>query len=228
MPHVGTTRRRPALRVGRTLPTGCRPLLTRLRRLAVLRAMPHQRACVSDINAAAQLTLPTVSYHRQILRRAALVTRTKHGSHVYCQINDYALEAVVRDLTSPQGLAQPSRGRSWVRSSPVPDRRTRTSQPPSAPVADPTVPSTAVEPCHTRSLSGACGRPPLVGNACIYYEAPAMPGDPDQRLFIRDQTRLSIEEAMTLQAHWTNLPPSWAPGGATVSAADARSRGEWR
>jgi len=81
---------------------------------------------------------------------------------------------------------------------------------------------------HTEPFGSVRPHHPIVGNACIYYEAPAMPGDPDQRLFIRDQTRLSIEEAMTLQAHWTNLPPSWAPGGATVSAADARSRGEWR
>jgi hypothetical protein len=53
-----------------------------------------------------------VSHHLQILHRATLATRTKHGSRVYHQINDYALEVVARDLTSPQGLAGPSRSPS--------------------------------------------------------------------------------------------------------------------
>ena len=53
-----------------------------------------------------------VSHHLQILHRATLATRTKHGSRVYHQINDYALEVVARDPTSPQGLAGPSRSPS--------------------------------------------------------------------------------------------------------------------
>lgn len=90
----------------------CRPGAgppTRLGLGAVPRAMPHKHACAADTTTSAQLTQPMVSHHLQIPHRAALVTRTKHASHVYHQINSYALETIATDLTSPQRLAGPSR-----------------------------------------------------------------------------------------------------------------------
>jgi ArsR family transcriptional regulator, arsenate/arsenite/antimonite-responsive transcriptional repressor len=80
---------------------------TRLRLLAVLQTMPHQQGCVTEITTATHLPQPTVSRHLQILHRAALVTRTRHGSRVYYQVNRPSLEAVARDLASPQTLPGP-------------------------------------------------------------------------------------------------------------------------
>src|SRR5665647_2771831 len=104
-----------ALLAGRTLPTRCRPPPTRPDPTAPARrpAGNASPAVVSAITAAAQLTPPMVSHHLQILHRAAPATHTKHGSRVYHQINDYALEVVTRDPTSPQGLAGPSRSPSF-------------------------------------------------------------------------------------------------------------------
>ena len=53
---------------------------TRLRLLAALRAVPQQRACVTDLTRATGLAQPTVSRHLQVLHRAALLTRTRDGS----------------------------------------------------------------------------------------------------------------------------------------------------
>jgi len=77
---------------------------TRLHLLAVLQMMPHQQGCVTEITTATHLPQPTVSRHLQILHRAALVARTRHGSRVYYQVNCSALEGVARDLASPQRL----------------------------------------------------------------------------------------------------------------------------
>lgn len=80
---------------------------TRLRLLAVLAGMPGQQACVSDITAAARLPQPMVSHHLQILYRAALVTRARHGSRAYYQLDQHELHALAGDLASPQGLSGP-------------------------------------------------------------------------------------------------------------------------
>jgi len=59
---------------------------TRLRLLAALRTRPDQQACVKELTQATGLAQPLVSQHLQILRRALLVHRTRHGSHVWlCQ-----------------------------------------------------------------------------------------------------------------------------------------------
>lgn len=60
--------------------------------------MPDQQACVSDLTTAAQLPQPMVSHHLQILYPAALITRTKHGSRSYYQLNQHQLQALAHEL----------------------------------------------------------------------------------------------------------------------------------
>ncbi len=66
---------------------------TRLCILCVLIA--EQRACVSDIAQAVQMTVATVSHHLQVLTKEKVVTRTREGKYIY-----YALskETFVTDL----------------------------------------------------------------------------------------------------------------------------------
>lgn len=80
---------------------------TRLHLLAVLRTMPDQQACVSDLTLAAQLPQPMVSHHLQILYRAALITRTRQGSRCYYKLNQPELHTLARDLAGPPGPASP-------------------------------------------------------------------------------------------------------------------------
>jgi len=77
---------------------------TRLRLLAALHAMPHQQGCVSELTAATGLPQPTVSRHLQVLHRAALLRRSKHGSRTYYQLNVPALHDLACDLTTPTPL----------------------------------------------------------------------------------------------------------------------------
>lgn len=74
---------------------------TRLRLLAALHAMPHQQGCVGELTAATGLAQPTVSRHLQVLHRAALLHRSKHGSRTYYQLSISALHDIARDLTTP-------------------------------------------------------------------------------------------------------------------------------
>ncbi len=52
---------------------------------------PTQQACVKELTQATGLAQPLVSHHLQILRRALLVTSTRHGSHVYYQFDASAV-----------------------------------------------------------------------------------------------------------------------------------------
>jgi len=74
---------------------------TRLRLLASLRTRPHQQACVKELTQATGLAQPLVSHHLQILRRATLVNSTRHGSHVYYQLNTSIVHATAQQLTQP-------------------------------------------------------------------------------------------------------------------------------
>jgi len=80
---------------------------TRLRLLAALHAMPHQQGCVSELTAATGLAQPSVSRHLQILHRAALLHRSKHGSRTYYQLSVPALHDIADDLTTPTSLCTP-------------------------------------------------------------------------------------------------------------------------
>lgn len=77
---------------------------TRLRLLAALHVMPDQLGCVSDLIAATGLSQPTASRHLQVLHRAALLHRSRHGSRTYYQLNFPALQDLVSDLTMPTSL----------------------------------------------------------------------------------------------------------------------------
>jgi ArsR family transcriptional regulator len=77
---------------------------TRLRLLDAVRSLPQQRGCVSQITAATGLPQPTVSRHLQVLHRAALLHRTRHGSRTFYQLSNQALESVARDLATPRPL----------------------------------------------------------------------------------------------------------------------------
>jgi len=72
---------------------------TRLRLLASLRTRPDQQACVKELTEATGLPQPLVSHHLQILRRAALVSSTRHGSHVYYQLNSSIMHNTAQELT---------------------------------------------------------------------------------------------------------------------------------
>ena len=72
---------------------------TRLRLLTALRAIPQQRACVTDLTRATGIAQPTVSRHLQVLHRAALLTRTRDGSRAYYQVDTEALQSVAETLT---------------------------------------------------------------------------------------------------------------------------------
>jgi ArsR family transcriptional regulator len=72
---------------------------TRLRLLAALRTRPNQQACVKELTAATGLAQPLVSHHLQILRRALLVNSTRHGSHVYYQLDASVVQATAQELT---------------------------------------------------------------------------------------------------------------------------------
>ena len=77
---------------------------TRLRLVAALHAMPHQQGCVNELTAATGLAQPTVSRHLQILHRAALLHRSKHGSRTYYQLSVPALHDLADALTTPSPL----------------------------------------------------------------------------------------------------------------------------
>ncbi|HEX2036914.1 MAG TPA: metalloregulator ArsR/SmtB family transcription factor [Chloroflexota bacterium] len=52
----------------------------RLRIMALIAAQPrHQPLCVCDVEAAFELSQPTISHHLRVLRQAGLVTMTKRG-----------------------------------------------------------------------------------------------------------------------------------------------------
>jgi ArsR family transcriptional regulator len=72
---------------------------TRLYLLASLRTRPNQQACVKELTQATGLAQPLVSHHLQILRRALLVNSTRHGSHVYYQLDASAVAATAQELT---------------------------------------------------------------------------------------------------------------------------------
>jgi len=50
------------------------------------------------------LPQPTVSRHLQVLHRAALLHRSKHGSRTYYQLSVPALHNLADDLTTPTPL----------------------------------------------------------------------------------------------------------------------------
>src|SRR6202050_3248175 len=63
----------------------------RLRLLSLVASHEGGEACICDLNAAFELTQPTISHHMKVLHEAGLVDRDKRGVWVYYQIRPQAL-----------------------------------------------------------------------------------------------------------------------------------------
>lgn len=54
--------------------------------------------CVCDLEAALDLSQPTISHHLQVLREAGLITTRKMGRWLYCRRNEEALDRLGEHL----------------------------------------------------------------------------------------------------------------------------------
>jgi ArsR family transcriptional regulator, arsenate/arsenite/antimonite-responsive transcriptional repressor len=63
----------------------------RLRLLSLIASHAGGEACVCDLNAAFELSQPTISHHLKQLHAAGLVNREKRGVWVYYRVNQAAL-----------------------------------------------------------------------------------------------------------------------------------------
>ncbi len=63
----------------------------RLRLLSLVACHADGEACVCDLNAAFDLTQPTISHHLKVLHETGLLERTKRGVWVYYRVNRAAL-----------------------------------------------------------------------------------------------------------------------------------------
>jgi ArsR family transcriptional regulator len=52
-------------------------------------------ACICDLNAAFDLSQPTISHHMKVLHEAGLVDRDKRGVWVYYRVRPQALAALI-------------------------------------------------------------------------------------------------------------------------------------
>ena len=63
----------------------------RLRLLSLVASRQGGEACICDLNAAFELSQPTISHHMKVLDEAGLVDRDKRGVWVYYRIRPQAL-----------------------------------------------------------------------------------------------------------------------------------------
>jgi ArsR family transcriptional regulator, arsenate/arsenite/antimonite-responsive transcriptional repressor len=63
----------------------------RLRLLSLVASHDGGEACICDLNAAFDLSQPTISHHMKVLHEAGLVDRDKRGVWVYYRIRQQAL-----------------------------------------------------------------------------------------------------------------------------------------
>ena len=63
----------------------------RLRLLSLVASCAGQEACVCDLNAAFDLSQPTISHHLKVLHEVGLLDRSKRGVWVYYQAKPQAL-----------------------------------------------------------------------------------------------------------------------------------------
>ena len=66
----------------------------RLRLLSLVASHEGGEACICDLNAAFELSQPTISHHMKVLHEAGLVDRDKRGVWVYYQIRPQALASL--------------------------------------------------------------------------------------------------------------------------------------
>ena len=63
----------------------------RLRLLSLVASRQGGEACICDLNAAFDLSQPTISHHMKVLHEAGLVDRDKRGVWVYYRVRPQAL-----------------------------------------------------------------------------------------------------------------------------------------
>jgi ArsR family transcriptional regulator len=66
----------------------------RLRLLSLVASHEGGEACICDLNAAFDLTQPTISHHMRVLHEAGLVDRDKRGVWVYYRVRPQALASL--------------------------------------------------------------------------------------------------------------------------------------
>lgn len=67
---------------------------TRVRLLSLIAAHDGGEACICDLNAAFDLSQPTISHHMKVLHEAGLVDRDKRGVWVYYRVRPQALASL--------------------------------------------------------------------------------------------------------------------------------------
>ncbi len=76
----------------------------RLRLLSLILAQPNSEACVCDLQAAVNLSQPTVSHHLKVLHDAGLLDREKRGIWAYYRARADSLAAVAAVLGDPSAV----------------------------------------------------------------------------------------------------------------------------
>jgi ArsR family transcriptional regulator, arsenate/arsenite/antimonite-responsive transcriptional repressor len=73
----------------------------RLRLLSLVASHGGGEACICDLNAAFDLSQPTISHHMKVLYEAGLVDRDKRGVWVYYRVRPQALAALAALIGCP-------------------------------------------------------------------------------------------------------------------------------
>jgi ArsR family transcriptional regulator len=63
-------------------------------RVAIVNRLAAAECCVCDLNAAFELSQPTISHHLKVLREAGLVDSTRRGTWAYYRLVPEALDAL--------------------------------------------------------------------------------------------------------------------------------------
>ena len=70
-------------------------------RVAIVNRLAAGECCVCDLNAAFDLSQPTISHHMKVLHEAGLVDRDKRGVWVYYRIRPQALAGLAALIGCP-------------------------------------------------------------------------------------------------------------------------------
>jgi ArsR family transcriptional regulator len=73
----------------------------RLRLLSLVASHEGGEACICDLNAAFDLSQPTISHHMKVLHEAGLVDRDKRGVWVYYRVRPQALASLAALIGCP-------------------------------------------------------------------------------------------------------------------------------
>jgi ArsR family transcriptional regulator len=78
----------------------------RLRLMSLVASHEGGEACICDLNAAFDLSQPTISHHMKVLHEAGLVDRDKRGVWVYYRVRPQALASLGALIGSPWPAAR--------------------------------------------------------------------------------------------------------------------------